>query len=119
MHFHDAERSHAPSVAVVVAWVIAHALVPLPSHLSVVHVVASAHAAPHFPQLDASSRTHAPAQQKYVPLVGQSAAVLQLLVEPHATVAHTAHANTSDAATKSARFKTAFRRAPSPCTARS
>jgi len=92
MHFHDAARSHAPLVAVVVASVIAHALEPLPVHLSVVHVVASAHAAPHFPQFAPSSKTHAPVQHKYVALVGHSAAVLQP-DEPHATVAHAAHAN--------------------------
>jgi len=117
MHFHDADRSHAPSVALVVASVIAHALVPLPVHLSLEHVVASAHVAPHFPQFDASSTTHAPAQQKYVPVVGQSAGVLQL--DPHAIVALAAHANEIAARTKSARVKTAFRRVPSPCTARS
>ena len=116
MHFHDADTSHAPSLALVVASVMAHALVPLPSHLSLVHVVASVHVAPHFPQFAPSSTTHAPAQQKYVPFVGQSAGVLQL--DPHATVAHTAHAN-AIAARARRNLKTAFRRVPSPCTARS
>jgi hypothetical protein len=118
MHFHDAVRSHAPSLEVVVASVIAHALVPLPTHLSLVHVVASAHVAPHFPQFDAPSTTHAPEQQKYGPPdEGQSAAALQL--EPHATLTQTAHAKKSAAKTSARRFKTAFRRGPSPCTARS
>jgi hypothetical protein len=117
MHFHDAERSHAPSLAVAVASVIAHALVPVPVHLSFVHVVARAHAAPHFPQFDASSGTHAPAQQKS-PLA-QSAAVLQPPPPPHAIVAHVAHAKKIAARTSATRFKTAFRHAPSPCTARS
>ena len=95
MHFHDAVRSQTPSLSLVVASVIAHALVPLPSHLPVAHVVASAHAAPHLPQFDASSKTHAPAQQKYVPFVGQSAGVVQL--DPHATVENVTHANATTA----------------------
>ena len=122
MHFHDAERSHAPSLALVVAWVMAHALVPLPVHASLVHVVASVHVAPHFPQFDASSRTHAPAQQKYFEPVGQSAGVLHP-PPPHATLEAIAHMKATAAATNATRaigaIRTASPRGPSPCMARS
>jgi len=103
MHFQDACNVHAPEgVDWPTAWVIAHALVPFPTHCSAAHCVPSRHAFPHAPQLAASSGAHLPAQQKCLLVVGQSASTVHS--DPHATVAHTVHAATSAPAKSATRF---------------